>query len=68
VEIVVTEAGRRALAAALPRARDAQDAFFGRLGSKRLIEFGRMLDDLLAAEGLSAVAAPIVNPVTEEVA
>ena len=52
--------------AALPRARDAQDAFLGWLGPARLAEFGRVLDDVLAAEGLASVAGRTVNQITKD--
>ena len=64
VEIVLTEAGRRALAAALPVAGAAQDAFFGALGPKRLVEFSRALDDLLAADGGTLFARHTVTMAT----
>lgn len=64
VEIVLTEAGRRALAAALPIAKATQEAFFGRLGPERLAEFSRTLDELLAAEGCPLSAASIVTMAT----
>ncbi len=68
VEIVLTESGRRTLAAALPVAQTAQEAFFGRLGPERLAEFDRMLDDLLAGEGCPLFAAGTVTMATDEAA
>ena len=68
VEIVLTEAGRQALAAALPVAQAAQDVFFGRLGPERLAEFDRTLDDLLAADGSALFAAPFVTVATKDAA
>ena len=64
VEIVLTEAGRRMLAAALVIALDVQDSFFGRLGPERLAQFGRMLDDLLAADECAPVEDLIVTAAT----
>jgi DNA-binding MarR family transcriptional regulator len=65
VEIVLTEAGRRAVAASLPVTRAAQEAFFGRLSPERLAEFDRTLDELLAAEAGTLFSDRTVTMATE---
>lgn len=65
VEIVLTEAGRRALAESLPIARATQERFFGRLCPERLAEFDKALDELLAAEGNPLLAGRTITKATE---
>lgn len=54
--VVLTEAGRRLVARAVPLALQAQAEFFGRLGCGRLEQIDVILDELLLLDG-SPIAA-----------
>ncbi len=63
--VVLTEAGRRALARALEAALAAQEAFFGRLGESRKRQLGAILDDLLEMEGNPVFCQQTVTTATK---
>lgn len=49
--VVLTDAGQRLVADAIPVALRVQADFFGRLGAARMAELGALLDELLLLEG-----------------
>jgi len=62
--VVLTEAGRRMVARAVPAAMQAQAAFFGRLGPERVEQLGSLLDELLQLEGNPIACGRIVTATT----
>ena len=62
--VVLTEAGRRMVAQAVPVAMQAQAAFFGRLGPERMEHLGGILDELLQLEGNPIALGHIVTATT----
>ena len=62
--VVLTEAGRRMVARAIPVAMQTQAEFFGRLGPDRAAALGAILDELLRLEGNPIALRDIVTATT----
>ncbi len=65
--VVLTEAGRRLLARAVPVGLQAQQQFFGRLGSSRMEQLSGILDELLQLEGNPIASSRIVTATSKGV-
>ncbi len=59
--VVLTEAGRRLLARAIPLGLQAQQRFFGRLGPAGMETLSGLLDELLQLDGNPIASARIVT-------
>ena len=64
--VVLTEAGRRLLARAVPVGLQAQQQFFGRLGPSRMEQLSGILDELLQLEGNPIASGRIVTATSKD--
>ncbi len=64
--VVLTEAGRRLLARAVPLGLQAQQQFFGRLGPAGMETLSGLLDELLQLDGNPIASADIVTVTSKD--
>ena len=66
--VVLTEAGRRLLARAVPLGLQAQQEFFGRLGPSHMEQLSSILDELLQLQGNPIAPGQIVTATPKDTA